>query len=60
MNRAQLLAILIVALDAGFAFLATQPDGTFEQPTKLVFGFISVVFTVVALYLRPSLPGQSG
>ena len=59
MNRAQILAVIVVSLDAGFAFLTTQPDGTFSQFTKIVFGFISVVFTVVALYLRPSLPGQT-
>jgi hypothetical protein len=58
MSLNQIIAVIVVATDAVFAFLAAQPDGTFSPTVKLVFGAASVALTTVALYLRPSLPGQ--
>lgn len=57
MDRAQLIAIVIVCSDAVVSYLLAQPDGTLPQPWPLVLGAVGVVLTTVALYARPNLPG---
>lgn len=59
-NLSQIVAGLILVTSAVLAFLISQPDIQFSPLVRVALGAANVGVTTLALYLRVTLPGQSG
>ena len=58
MNLSQIIAVIILVLQAVVAYLLSQTDVTFEGVPKVFLGAASVSLSVLALYLKVQLPGR--
>ena len=59
MNLPQIIAVMILVMQAVVAYLLSQTDVTLEGIPKVFLGALSVALSVLALYLKVSLPGRT-